>query len=303
MSIGCSRCACAAAARLRTAPPTPTRRGPDDRQPVQRPRAPRARASADPVQLLLLRRPRAREKLLGHADRPEPERRDPARVAVTDLDQLEAAATEVEHHAVGEHRRVDRRHVAEVGLVPRRQRLDRQPGRSLGLFAELLAVGGLADRAGRDHVDVLGRDQAVGAAEALEYGQRLHPTRDRRFTELPRGAEAGTDSDRLIELVGALPPRARSVGEDDQAPRVRAEIDHRDLLADGATLARGPGGAPAHGRTGPIRRTPRPARRVSRRRLSTLHHARPGGRPDLRADGAASRARQCRAGSAARGSR
>ena len=227
-----------------------------------------AHVRAQAGELLLLRRPRAREKLLGHADRPESEGRDPARVAVTHLDQLQAAATEVEHDAVGEHRRVDRRDVAEVGLVPRRQRLDRQPGGGLGLFEELLAVGGLADRTGGDDVDVLGRDP-VGAAEALEYGQRLHPTRDRRFTELPRGAEAGTDSDRLVELVGALPPRARSVGEDDQAPRVRAEIDHRDLLTDGATLARGPGGAPAHGRTGPIRRTPRPARRVSRRRLTS----------------------------------
>ena len=185
----------------------PDQAPPRRREPVQRGQR-RADVRPQAGELLLLGRPRAGQELLGHPDRAEPERRDPARVSVVDLDQLHAAAAEVEHDAVGERGRVDRRDVAEASLVLRRQRLDRQPGRGLRLLEELLAVGRLADRAGGDDVDVVGRDP-VGAAEALEHGERLHPAGDRRFAELPGGAEAGADPDRLIELVGALPPGAR----------------------------------------------------------------------------------------------
>ena len=165
---------------------------------------------------------------------------------VRDLGELQAPAAEVEHDAVAQRGRVDRGDVAVVGLVGGRQDLDLHRPGALGLGEEDGAVGGVADRAGGDRVDVGGRDP-VGAAEAPEHAQRLQAAGHRVVTELAGRLQAGADPDRLVELVGALPPRTLAVGEDDQAPRVRAQVDDRDLMVAGGAGVGGPGGSPAHG--------------------------------------------------------
>ena len=115
----CARCA--AAARLRTAPPVPTSRPPW-------PASQSARASsrrdviAQPLQVLLACRAvgvSVGEERFGHAHGADRERDEVALVAVLDLDQLHAAAADVEHDAVGERGAVDRRHVAVMRLLAR----------------------------------------------------------------------------------------------------------------------------------------------------------------------------------------
>ena len=116
---------CAAAARLRTAPPVPTSRPPAS-QTSPRPRAPRARghaAAAGPSSWPVrspaggtrscARRRAGTSAVVG--------------VAVPDLDQLHAAAAEVEHDAVGERGGVDGGDVAVVRLVLGGEHLDREP--------------------------------------------------------------------------------------------------------------------------------------------------------------------------------
>ena len=195
----------AAAARLRTAPPMPTIRGPDE--PSQSsPDTVSCDVVAQLGEVLLLDRAVAGEELLGDADGAEREGDRLVPAAVGDVGELHAAAADVEHHAVGQRGGVDGGDVAVVRLLLRRQRLDRQAGGGLGVGEELLAVGGVADRAGGDDVDVLGAE-VVGAAEAGKHPEGLQAAPDRLVAELARGGEAGADADRLIQLVGELPPR------------------------------------------------------------------------------------------------
>ena len=94
---------------------------------------------------------------------------------------------------------------------------------------ELLAVRRIADCAGRHHVHVLGA-QSVCPAEMGEDGDRLQAPGDRLLAQAAGGTQAGADADVLEYLIRSPPPaRSLSVAEDDHAPRVRAEVDNRDL--------------------------------------------------------------------------
>ena len=197
------------------------------------------------LQILLLRRAAPGEELLGDPHGTQLERRQRLRAPVGDLDQLHAAAADLEHRAVGDRRGVDGGDVAEAGLLLGRQHLDLQPGGLLGGAHELAAVVRIADRAGGDRVHLAGVD-LVGGAEAREHPERLEAPLDRIIGQAAGGAEPGADPHRLVELVGALPPGVRRVGEDDQAPRVRSEIDDCDLSIRLLGVPGGAGRSPAH---------------------------------------------------------
>ncbi len=175
-----------------------------------------AHTRAHLVQLLLCSGLIVRQEFLGEPHRAQWERIHLERLALGDLCQLEAPAAEVEHHAVGEGRRVDRGDVAEVRLVASGQDLDLQPGRLLGEPHELGPVGGLADRA-RGHRDNILLFEAAGAAEVLKHRQGFQPTFDRLVAEPPGSAQPGSDPNRLVQLVDVLPPLL-AVGVDDHAP-------------------------------------------------------------------------------------
>ena len=74
-------------------------------------------------------------------------------LSARDLDELHAAAADLEHRAVGQGRRVDRRDVAVVGLVASGEHLDRDPGLALRPGEEIRLVGRVANRARGDRVD------------------------------------------------------------------------------------------------------------------------------------------------------
>ena len=189
---------------------------------------------ADPLQVLppgwTIRR-RVRQELLGDADGAE---RVGDQVGLTSshhLDQLHTAAADIEHDAVAQGRGVYRRHIAVVSLVVGRQDLDVVAGRCIDPLEVLVLVAGVTDRAGGDHVDVIAA-QAGGAAEAVEHDQRLESAVHRRLREGSGSAHTLADPHGLIELVGLLPPLGGRVGlvaVDHQAPRIGAEVDHRDL--------------------------------------------------------------------------
>ena len=129
-------------------------------------------AATDPVQILLLGRSRARQQVLGQADGTERERAQILGAAIPDLDELHAAAAELDDDAVVDRGRVDGRDVAVARLLLLREHDDREARGLLGSPEELVPIRGVADRAGRDRMDVFGR-QAVGLAEAPEHAQRL----------------------------------------------------------------------------------------------------------------------------------
>ena len=146
----------AAAARLRTAPPMPTIRVPAEPEPVQT----RHRLSdvvAQAGEILPLDRPVTGQQLLGDAHGPEREGHGLLRAATGTWVSCMDAAADVEHHPVGERGRVDGGDVAVVRLLLRRQGLDGQARRSLGVGQEPLPVGGIADGAGGDDMDVIAR--------------------------------------------------------------------------------------------------------------------------------------------------
>ena len=165
------------------------------------------------------------QEALGHAhgaDRPRPH---VERLAALHARQLHRAAAEVERDAVGQRGRVDRREIAVVGLLLGREDLhvERRPAQ------ELVAVGGVADRrrGDRPHVVDPGR-----AAEVRVQVGRLDRSLHRLGRQHPCGVEALADPHRLMDLVGALEPlgvggSVFNPGEDDQAERVRPEVDDR----------------------------------------------------------------------------
>ena len=106
-----------AAARLRIVPPMPTIRRPARGSHVGVLLERLAHVRAQRLARLLRRRVVVGEEVLGHPHGAQRPRAEPAGVAAEDLDELQRAAAEVEHGAVGERRRVDRREVAVVGLL------------------------------------------------------------------------------------------------------------------------------------------------------------------------------------------
>ena len=87
-----------------------------------------AHVRAQRLARLLRRRVVLGEEVLGHPHGAQRPRAEPAGVAADDLDELHRAAAEVEHGAVGERRRVDRREVAVVGLLLAAEDADREAG-------------------------------------------------------------------------------------------------------------------------------------------------------------------------------
>jgi hypothetical protein len=167
----------------------------------------------------------AREELLGHPYRAERPRGRRLRLPARHLRELEAAAAEVEHDAIGQRRRVDGGDVAQPRLLLGRQHRDREAGALLREREQVGAVVGVADRAGRHRVDSL-VGHAAGVKVAPEHLERHQPARHRVGLERAGAAEALRDPDRLLQLPDAAPGRAGEVGVDDEPPGVRAEVDH-----------------------------------------------------------------------------
>ena len=237
----------------------------------------------------------AGEEPLGQPHRPE-RQRDATAVAWRSAtrDELQAAAAELHHRAVGQRRGVDRGDVAVAGLGLGAQHLDLQP--------RALPRGAAAGRPGWRHRGSRWwprrRCPPVRARAPGRSGRtpRASPARarSRPAESTPVAAEPLADPDRLVELVGPLPPRAGQEGEDDQPPRVRPEIDDRGLPVRGALpwivrqltaedhrAPRPTSPAPGRPRRSTLRR-PRPMASISdsaaRHRPRVLRPVRPGRR-------------------------
>ena len=126
---------------------------------------------AQRLELLSRRRLAVGQEALAHPHRAERPRAELRRQPPGDADELQRAAAEVEHRAVGERRRVDGGEVAVVGLLLGAQHAYGKPRDAGHRVEELIAVGRVADRAGGDDIDVV-RVQAAGAAEAREHLDR-----------------------------------------------------------------------------------------------------------------------------------
>ena len=145
--------------------------------------------------------------------------------------ELHRATAEVERDAVGQRRRVDRRQVAVARLLLAREHAHLEAGPLARGVQEPALVGGVADRGGRDRLDVLDAGRAAEVRVELERLQRaLH----RLVGERAVLVLAGGDPHRLVDLVRAPPPRAAGlvrlgVAEHDEPERVRPEVDDREL--------------------------------------------------------------------------
>ena len=172
----------------------------------------------------------AGQEALGHADGAERPRAGVALLALLDVGQLHRAAAEVERDAVGERRRVDRGEIAVAGLLLGREHLDLEARALARLAQEVLLVRRVADRRGGDGADVV---DAHRAAEVREQLDRLERPLHRLGLQLAGGVEPGADAHRLIDLVRAAPPAvaaALAPREDDEAERVRPEVDDREAV-------------------------------------------------------------------------
>src|ERR687898_1266999 len=163
------------------------------------------------------------------------------RAAVADPGELHRAAADVEREAVAQSGRVDGGEVAVAGLLLAREDLDVEPGALLGGLDELLAVAGLADRARGERPHLL---DAGGAAEVREQLDRLQRALHRPGLQRPALLLPLADAHGLVDLVRPLPP-LRGVGEDDEAERVRAEVDDGEPALHGAEPTGSGGEIPA----------------------------------------------------------
>ena len=255
-------------------PPIPTRGGrPEPASPRRSPslRRRRGRAAASSSRRLAGRF--AGQEALGHPHRTEAERRRLARQTTVDADELHRPAAEVEHAAVGERGRVDRREIAVACFLLAGQDADRAASRRLGPAGGSRGVVGVADRAGRDRLDLLA-GEAVGVAELGEHvGRRQGPARsapDRASRSPPGPRRSGP------------PRRSRRSASTSRRRRVkttrRKVFDPRSITAS----CRGLVGhrrrlRSRHGSTPPRRsdRRPCPGRRPGRapdRGFDTLSH-------------------------------
>jgi len=99
----------------------------------------------------------------------------------------------------------------------------------LGALEELRGVRGVADGRRRDGDHIAGID-AAGRAEVGEDLHRRLRAPHAGLAEPARRDEALADAHRLGDLVRALPPPVAR-GEDDEAERVRPEVDDGEALA------------------------------------------------------------------------
>jgi hypothetical protein len=112
------------------------------------------------------------------------------------------------------------------------QDLDLEPAALDRTLEELRLVGRVADRRRRHGPDVVDAARGGEVGVDLERPQRpLH----RLGLERARLLEPFADADALVDLVGALPPRALDPGEDDEAEGVRAQVDDRLAPFHGAS--------------------------------------------------------------------
>ena len=236
---------CAAAARLRTAPPMPDRCGPALGSQSSSPSV-LTHVVAHAGDVLLLGRPVAGEEVLGQPHRAESEGLHRERTAVGDAGELQAAAAEVDDGAVGQRRRVDRGDVAVERLVARGEHLDVDAGlplrRGRGNPAGWSRPGSRSSRP-RGSART---DRRLARQKRANTDERLDAAVHRLVAQLARGAETLADPDRLVQLVGALPPAAGGVTEHDEPPRVGAEVDHRHLPGLGVQVPGRAGRSPAH---------------------------------------------------------
>ena len=224
-------------------PDHPRARAPQPRGALERPRDERPQLA----QLLGLGRLVVGQEALRHAHRAERPGVELAREPALDVDELHRAAADVEHHAVGQRRRVHRREVAVAGLLLLGQHAHAQARALLGAVEELARVRGVADRAGGDRVDLVGLEPARPAEVGEDLHRRLRAGHA-GLAELAGRGQALADADGLVDLVGALPP-AVARGEHDEAERVRPEIDDSEPLlvprghgGEGYTARAGSGG-------------------------------------------------------------
>ena len=182
-----------------------------------------------PLELLARQRAGSRKEALADPHRAERPGAECGRLAIANGDELHAPATEVEHRAVGERGRVDRRQIAVFRFLLRREHADVEPGELPGAPAQVIAVGGIADGAGRDGVD-RARIDATGAAVPREHVERLHATCDSGRAQLVGPGETLRDADRLLQLAQPPPGAALQVAICDEPPRVGPEVDHRGRL-------------------------------------------------------------------------
>ncbi len=176
-------------------------------------------------QLPALGRAVRRQEALAHAHGAERPRSRAALQPPGHADQLHRAAAEVEHAAVGERRRVDRRQVAVARLLLAAEHAHVEGEALARPLEELRCVLGVADRARRHGVD-LRCGEAARVAEVREHVERRERAFDRLLPQATGGHEALPDPHRLIDLVGAPPPAFARL-ENDEPKRVRAEVDHR----------------------------------------------------------------------------
>ena len=145
---------------------------------------------------------------------------------VIDPHELEAAAAQVEHCAVFESRRVDRRQVAVAGLLLAGQHPDVEARDLARPRQELRAVRRVADCARRHRLDVVG-PQAGGPAEVGVHVDRFQRALHALGLQRSVIAHSRPDAHRFVDLVGPAPPLPGHGSEDHEPERV----DPRSMTA------------------------------------------------------------------------
>ncbi len=153
-----------------------------------------------------------------HAPGARLERRPPL-----DPDELHRPAAEVQDAAVGQRAGVDGGQIAVARLLFAAEHADRQAQALPGALQELARVLRVADRAGGYRIDPA-LAQVAGPAEVREDVERRQRPGDRLRLKHAGAHHSLADPDRLVDLVGPLPP-VLAGHEHDQAERVGAEID------------------------------------------------------------------------------
>jgi uncharacterized RDD family membrane protein YckC len=149
-------------------------------------------------------------------------------VPVGQAHRLDAPAADVQPEAVRDRGRVGDREPAVAGLLATADHARSEAGVPADGVEQLVAVGGVADGAGRDRLDLI---DPGGAAERVEDGGRVERAVDALRLQDALLAHPRAHAHRLADLVHRAPPGgAGLVAVDDQTPRVRAQVGHGDAL-------------------------------------------------------------------------
>ena len=160
---------------------------------------------------------------VGHAHRAERQRGLPADAFPVELDQFQAAAPQISHDPVRARHSGHHPEGGEPGLLRAVQHPDARPAHRLDVPDQALSIACVAHRRGRDQ---LGIADAQHSREPGETGDR--PDRLLHGLRCQEGAGGEPSSERAERPFvvegdeGVLQPV-----EDDQADRVRADVDHR----------------------------------------------------------------------------